>query len=173
MGFTYCPLKKMLQLPISIIKFKNLLFSIIKSYFKKNQEAEALAIQDVCFAVRSFFIKSSRWNHIINSEKVMVRLRENPEFDEDFAEDQEKDWKSYVWWKNKVGCVKMRDSYENLNEGLLEGTLTHARLDILLVKHDFTSSELIDRIKDTQYIDFNDTLKRFLKLTKLLSFTFE
>lgn len=139
----------------------------------KNPEAEALAIQDVCFAVRSFFIKSSRWNHIINSEKIMLRMRENPELDEDFAEDQEKDWKTIVWWKNKVGAIKMRDSYENLNENLLDGTLTHARLDLLLTKDNLTAAELIDKFKDTQYIVFNDTLKRFLKLTKLLSFTFE
>ena len=132
-----------------------------------------MAIQDICFAVRSFFIKSSRWNHIINSEKIIVRLRENPEFDEDFAEDQEKDWKTFVWWKNKVGSIKIRDSYENLNENLLEGTLTHARLDLLLTKHNLIASDLVDRMKDTQYIVFNDTLKRFLKLTKLLSFTFE
>ena len=103
----------------------------------------------------------------------MVRLRENPENDEDFAEDQEKDWRTFVWWKNKVGCIKMRDSYENLNETLLEGTVTHARLDILLSKHNVVPNELIDRMRDTQYIVFNDTLKRFLKLTKLLSFTFE
>lgn len=103
----------------------------------------------------------------------MVRLRENPENDEDFAEDQEKDWRTFVWWKNKVGCIKMRDSYENLNETPLEGTLTHARLDILLSKHNVVPNELIDRMRDTQYIVFNDTLKRFLKLTKLLSFTFE
>lgn len=103
----------------------------------------------------------------------MVRLRENPENDEDFAEDQEKDWRTFVWWKNKVGCIKMRDSYENLNETLLDGTLTHARLDILLSKHNVVPNELIDRMRDTQYIVFNDTLKRFLKLTKLLSFTFE
>ena len=103
----------------------------------------------------------------------MVRLRENPENDEDFAEDQEKDWRTFVWWKNKVGCIKMRDSYENLNETLIEGTLTHARLDILLRKHSVVPNELIDRMQDTQYIVFNDTLKRFLKLTKLLSFTFE
>lgn len=103
----------------------------------------------------------------------MLRMRENPELDEDFAEDQEKDWKTIVWWKNKVGAIKMRDSYENLNENLLEGTLTHARLDLLLAKDNLTAVELIDKFKDTQYIVFNDTLKRFLKLTKLLSFTFE
>lgn len=132
-----------------------------------------MAIQDVAFAVRSFFVKSSRWNHIINSEKIMVRMRENPEFDEDFAEDQEKDWRTLVWWKNKVGCIRMRDSYENLNEGLIEGSLTHARLHILLEKHEMVGEEMIFRMKDTQFITFNDTLKRFLKLTKLLSFTFE
>jgi cancer susceptibility candidate protein 1 len=40
----------------------------------------------------------------------MVKVRENNEMDMEFAEDQEKDWKSIVFWNNKVGCVKARDS---------------------------------------------------------------
>lgn len=104
----------------------------------------------------------------------MLRMRENPEYDEEFLEDQEKDWKTLVWWKNKVACIEMRDSFENLNENLKTETLTHSRLDILFSKHDIISHDsLIERMKDTRYIVFNDTLKRFLKLTKLLSFTFE
>lgn len=53
----------------------------------------------------------------------MVRIRENMEYDEEFAEDQEKEWKSIVWWTNKCACVKSRDSWENLNENFVDGTV--------------------------------------------------
>ena len=52
-----------------------------------------------------------------------MRIRENLEFDEEYAEDQEKDWKSIVWWSNKCACVRIRDSAETPNENLVDGTL--------------------------------------------------
>ena len=53
----------------------------------------------------------------------MVRIRENLEFDEEYAEDQEKDWKSIVWWSNKCACVRIRDSAETPNENFVEETM--------------------------------------------------
>ena len=54
----------------------------------------------------------------------MVRLRENMEFDEEFAEEQDKEWKSIVWWRNKCAAVKARDTHERLNEEFLDKTVT-------------------------------------------------
>ena len=55
-------------------------------------------------------------------DKVLVRMRENFEFDEVFAEDQEKDWKSVVFGPNKCSVIKARDSSETLDESLLNDT---------------------------------------------------
>jgi cancer susceptibility candidate protein 1 len=49
-------------------------------------------------------------------------MRENLEYDEEFAEDQEKDWKSVVFGANKCYCIKARDSAETLDEAMLNGT---------------------------------------------------
>jgi len=49
-------------------------------------------------------------------------MRENLEFDEEFAEDQEKDWKSIVFGTNKCSIIKAKDSAETLNESLLDDT---------------------------------------------------
>ncbi len=53
----------------------------------------------------------------------MVRIRENLEYDEEFAEDQEKDWKSICWWPNKCAVIKARESHESLNENFLSDTV--------------------------------------------------
>jgi len=58
----------------------------------------------------------------LSQDKILVRMRENLEFDEEFAEDQEKDWKSIVFGPNKCSCIKARDSSETLDENMLDGT---------------------------------------------------
>ena len=39
-----------------------------------------------------------------------MRLKENMEYDEFFAEDQEKDWSSVVFWFNRCGVIRSKDS---------------------------------------------------------------
>jgi cancer susceptibility candidate protein 1 len=52
----------------------------------KDRGAEELAIKDLSEAVRSFYIESSRWNNSDTGETVVAKIKENLEFDEDFAE---------------------------------------------------------------------------------------
>ena len=56
-------------------------------------------------------------------------MRENLEFDREFLEDYEPDWRYVAWWNNKVsfqqGC---KDSDEKCAAVLTEGTLTHSLL---------------------------------------------
>ncbi len=53
----------------------------------KDSDAEDRAIEDIALAVRSFFIRSSKWSSLVSDEKVVYILRENMEYDEEFAED--------------------------------------------------------------------------------------
>jgi hypothetical protein len=53
----------------------------------KDSDAEDRAIEDIALAVRSFFIRSSKWSSLVSDEKVVYILRENIEYDEEFAED--------------------------------------------------------------------------------------
>ncbi len=77
---------------------------------EKSIQAEENAISDIAIWVKAFFIKSSKWSATLPGEKILVRLRENTDYDEVFAEDQEKDWKSTCFWKNKCGILRCKDS---------------------------------------------------------------
>jgi len=80
----------------------------------KDQAAEELAILDVSNAVRAFHFRKAKWNQGVAGEEgiganqVLIRLRENLEFDPEFLEDYEPDWRYVSWWNNKcafqVGC---------------------------------------------------------------------
>jgi cancer susceptibility candidate protein 1 len=80
----------------------------------KDRGAEELAILDVSNAVRAFHFRKAQWNQGIageegiSSEQVLIRLRENLEYDRNFLEDFEPDWRYVAWWRNKVafqqGC---------------------------------------------------------------------
>jgi len=145
--------------------------AVVAGITVKSEKTEELAIRDIAVSVRSFYVKSSHHSNSLVGDKILVRIRENLEYDQDFAEDQEKDWKSVCWWPNKCAVIKSRDSLNNCNEALLEGTETHSALDIVLRKHDLTHADAIERMKDMQTLVFTETVARFLKLTKLLSFT--
>ena len=100
----------------------------------------------------------------------MLRIRENPEYDEEFHEDQEKDWRSIVFWCNKVGLIQAKDSAEQLNEKLVPDTLTHSTLEILLRKHDLINEDALERMRDVHLIDFVETLKKMLTLLRIFAF---
>jgi hypothetical protein len=55
---------------------------------EKSVEAEDNAISDLAIWIKSFFIKSSKWNCTLTDahSKILVRLRENLEYDVDYAE---------------------------------------------------------------------------------------
>jgi len=37
----------------------------------------------------------------IDATQVLLRLRENLEYDRDYLEDYEPDWRYMAWWRNK------------------------------------------------------------------------
>ena len=78
----------------------------------KDRLAEERAIIDVSLGVRAFHFRDCKWNQSkdqsnpgVAPEKIVMRIRENLEFDEDFLEDYEPDWRYVMWWSNKVSFV--------------------------------------------------------------------
>ena len=100
----------------------------------------------------------------------MLRLRENLEFDEEFLEDYEPDWRYMAWWPNKcafqAGC---KDTDEQCKAELTEGHVTHCLLSQAIVGHssDIAQCTTIDYTK----VEFVDTMKKTLRLLKLFSFS--
>ena len=53
---------------------------------RKSVESEENAIYDLAMAVKAFAIKSIRWSTTLASDQILVRMRENLEYDKEFDE---------------------------------------------------------------------------------------
>lgn len=137
----------------------------------KTEGVEDKCIEDLSLACRSYFMRSSRWSNTLESHQVMVKMRENMDFDQEFAEDQEKDWKSLIFYPNKVECVKAKDSENKCRRELQNQSSSHSNLQMLLANYSLTTQEALDNLKREEYILFTEQVRRFLKLTRLFLFT--
>jgi cancer susceptibility candidate protein 1 len=98
----------------------------------KSGAAEEKAILDIATSVRSFAYRSCKWNKTIDSDNIVIKIRENLEFDREFFEDHEPDWKYVMWWPNKVGFVRCSDDADQCDLRLAPNHETHAVLNISL-----------------------------------------
>ena len=103
----------------------------------KDQAAEERAIVDVALGVRAFHFQNCKWNQArdqsnpgVSSDNIVMRIRENLEFDEDFFENSEVDWKYVMWWNNKVSFVEgcRNDMETGCNAQIAAEQLTHGIL---------------------------------------------
>lgn len=101
----------------------------------KDRAAEERAILDVSNGVRAFHFRKAKWNQGIageegiHSSQVLIRLRENLEYDREFLEDYEPDWRYVSWWGNKCAFQKgCKDTDAKCNAHLSDGQVTHALL---------------------------------------------
>jgi hypothetical protein len=77
----------------------------------KDREAEKNAIRDIAYAVEAFTIRSE----VNDTNDIKVKIRENPEFENIFLEDQEKDWKRIRWGDTDKCWVDGRNISERHN----------------------------------------------------------
>jgi hypothetical protein len=68
-----------------------------------------------------------------SEENIVCRLRENPDNDRVFLEDDESDWKTVMWWSNKVSYIKSKNSHENFIGDIEDGQATHSILSLAVV----------------------------------------
>jgi len=140
--------------------------------------AEHKAADDISIAAKSFYIQSSKWNCNMDNNQILVKMRYNPECDEEFLEDQEKDWLSVSWWENKCEILRVRDSQDEPNKKRIKHTLTHTNFFMLMknmqsydeVKELCPQEALNDYFNLHNVLVYN-TLLQFLKLTRILSFS--
>ena len=59
----------------------------------KLRHSEENAIIDVSTSLRSFAFRSSKWNKHIDPNNIVIKIRENLEYDREFYEDHEPDWR--------------------------------------------------------------------------------
>jgi cancer susceptibility candidate protein 1 len=142
----------------------------------KDRAAEERAIIDVSNSVRAFHFRKAVWNQGVAAEEgiganqVLIRLRENLEFDEKFLEDFEPDWRYVSWWNNKcafqAGC---KDTDKQCHAKLPDSQVTHALLSQAIESQ--CSVQAYQTTIDYTQVEFADTLKKTLRLLRLFSFS--
>lgn len=59
-----------------------------------------------------------------------MSVRLNLEYDREFFENDEKEWKTFVWHRNKCGYTKLSDSAAECNSQLQEGAVVSYRTTV-------------------------------------------
>lgn len=96
-----------------------------------------------------------------------MRLRENPDNDRVFLEDDESDWQSLMWWPNKVAYIKCKNCDSTFNQEFQKETHSILPLAVKGVQ----SENAVEMCQYYHDIDFIDNIIRVLRLTRLLAFT--
>jgi cancer susceptibility candidate protein 1 len=138
----------------------------------KNSDAEERAIWDIVTSVNAYSFRSAKWNKNPKlNENIVVKIRENLEYDREFYEDYEPDWRYVMWWANKCSFIDCTDLDEDFNKkvSIPEGCESHAILGLSLEGR--ATDEAIDRCASYPHIRFIQTLKKFLRLLRLLTFS--
>ena len=68
------------------------------------------------------------YNVIFYEENIVLKIRENLEFDREFFEDHEPDWRYLMFWPNKVSFSRIRDTDETPDVRISVGQETHSLL---------------------------------------------
>jgi len=138
----------------------------------KDKDAEERAIWDVVTSVNAYAFRSAKWNHNpALKDNIVVKIRENLEYDREFFEDYEPDWRYIMWWNNKCSFVDCIDTDENFDRevNIPEGNETHAILSLTLMNN--ATDEALERCNDYTHIRFIQTLKKFLRILRIFSFS--
>lgn len=138
----------------------------------KDRDAEERAIWDVVCCIRAYAFRSAKWNkNPALKDNVVIKIRENLEYDREFFEDYEPDWRYIMWWGNKCSFVDCTDAETDFEKPVRipEGKETHALLNLTLEGN--ASEEALDRCNSYPHIRFIQTLKKFLRLLRLLAFS--
>ena len=83
-------------------------------FHEKNYETANRAVDDIVMACRYYSIRAHKYNKLIETDKIVVKAKPNPEFDKKFLDDEEKDWIDFLWYPNKASIGKYVLEGENL-----------------------------------------------------------
>lgn len=135
----------------------------------KDKAAEERAILDIAQTLKVFAFQSVKWSQTASEENIVSRLRENPDNDRVFLEDDESDWKSVMWWNNKVSYINCKNCDETFNATIADGQATHSILPLAIAG--VQSDDAVEQCSYFHDIDFVDNIQRLLRMMRLLSFT--
>jgi hypothetical protein len=122
----------------------------------KDKGAEERAILDIAQTIKCFAFQSVKQSQMASEENIVCRLRENPDNDRVFLEDDESDWRTVMWWNNKVSYIKSKNSHEHFVGDIEVGQATHSILSLAVVG--MQSENCVEQCSYYHDIDFIDNV---------------
>mmetsp|Transcript_27306 Transcript_27306/g.62907 ORF Transcript_27306/g.62907 Transcript_27306/m.62907 type:complete len:641 (+) Transcript_27306:44-1966(+) len=142
----------------------------------KSPETQARAYSDLSEIAASHDIASSKHNKRLAQEKALVRIRENPLYEEfdPLDPDCDTDYQSLMFFPDKACFVQSLESQSPCNEALLPNNLTHASLYLCFEKLPDpgpTHAERLARLEVTcTNVRFIEAVRQTMDLMRLLCF---
>ena len=136
-------------------------------FHEKNHETVNRAVDDIVMACRYYSIKSSKYNKLIENDKIVVKAKPNPEFDKYFLDDEEKDWTHFLWFPNKASIGK----YEIVGENLVfNKTIETNRPHLHQIIQDTKPKEVYEQIVEDDFSSaFLVNIRNVIRVLDLVS----
>lgn len=142
-----------------------------KEVLVKDVDTARNALKDVSKACLLYHVQSSRWNPVSRMQDFIVRIRENPEQDEDFFEDTAIDWRTIQFKPDSVKLLKVIENSETFSKTRKSGTVSHYNLYSLVNAY---PQHFVDNYWTEVYTDdeirLMTTVEEFLGSIQLFNF---
>ena len=134
---------------------------------EKNQETINRAVDDIVMACRYYSIKSSKFNKLIENDKIVIQAETNPEFDKYFLDDEEKDWVNFLWYPNKASVGRYVIEGENL---VFKKTIENNRPYLHQIIQDTQPKEVYEQIIEDDFSSaFLVNIRNVIRVLDLVS----
>jgi len=146
----------------------------LTDYVPKCTETEARAYSDLSEVAAYYDVASSKHNKRLPKEQALVRIRENPHYEEydPLDPDSETDYTSVMFFPDKSTFTKDLESQPD--HGLLKGHLTHASFYLCFDKYPNPGAnhqDLLQKLEVTcSNVRFVESIRQTMALMRLLSF---
>merc|ERR1711977_462605 len=119
----------------------------LTNYVPKCPETEARAYSDLSEVAAYYDIASSKHNKKLDKDRALVRIRENPHYEEydPLDPDSETDYTSVMFWPDKSSFVQSLESTPG--DKLLKDHLTHASFYLCFDKHPHPPANQQDKLQ--------------------------
>ncbi|EAR82087.2 cancer susceptibility protein, putative (macronuclear) [Tetrahymena thermophila SB210] len=145
--------------------------AIISDLLIKDKDCLDNCLNDISKAVSGFYFKSTKQNKSIGVNQLLTFVRLNPDYEESFIENTEKDWILTTWYSNKVGFYKGKDKEKDQSYKYLRNTETRSNFYLAVKQLGPDADEISERMKEAQNFEFWNTVREFLHLTQVLGYT--
>ena len=117
-------------------------------FHEKNYETANRAVDDIVMACRYYSIRAHNYNKLIETDKIVVKAKPNPEFDKKFLDDEEKDWIDFLWYPNKASIGKYVLEGENL---VFKQSIETTRPKLHQIIKDTQPKEIYEQISEDDF----------------------